>query len=85
MTTLISTAITWALTGLSKNAVVNKYADNRNLLVRTLAAAFALVSAFLVAIVNHQVVDSGIISVFVDAFVAWLASIGAFHVPSTTK
>lgn len=81
LSALITSVITWALTGLTKNVTVTKYADNRVVIVRVLAAVFAILSAVCYALLNHSAVDSGVIATGADALVAWLASMGIYHAP----
>jgi hypothetical protein len=72
---LITPVATLILTWITKNATLPRYNVNRTLLVRAMAAVWAII----IAVVAGDAVDQSAVEMAVTAVIAFLGSLGLFH------
>jgi len=80
LTTIIVSVLTWGLTAITKDKVIAKKAADRKLIVRFLAAVFAVGASLGAAMLGDGILDVGLIPIAVDAGIAMFASFGIYQV-----
>jgi len=80
LSTVMVAAVTWALTGITKNKFVKDETKNRKVLVKLLAAMFALLASVGYAIASGGPLETGLVVIFVDSLIAFLGSVGIYGV-----